>query len=135
MSDTEKNKPTVEQAAWVIDKLTDHFQQGGTFGYLVHSRMGYNGKGDYETLQVAGGLYLSNVAFEHNSEYPFHHSDAMSPCGRHEYRFWVEVVTTDPDHAPADNPDHVSIASYCVMCVNERLIEELKAVTREVKLQ
>jgi hypothetical protein len=71
--------PTVEQAAWVIGKLTDHFMQGGTFGYLVHNRMGYNGKGDYEKLQVAGGLYLSNVAFEYSEDHPFNRVPPAPP--------------------------------------------------------
>ncbi len=47
-------------------------------------------------------------------------------CGKHPRRYWVEVVAPDPDHAPADNPNHVSVASYCALCVNERLIEERK---------
>lgn len=47
-------------------------------------------------------------------------------CGKHPKHYWVEVVTPDPDHASADNPDHVSVASYCALCVNERLIEERK---------
>lgn len=53
-------------------------------------------------------------------------TEQMAPCGVHPERYWVEIVTPDPDHAPADNPGHVSVASYCALCVVERLGAEVK---------
>lgn len=54
------NKPTIEQTAWVFEKLCDHLMEGGTFRYLIYDRMGYEPKA-YQPLYEAGGMALSNA--------------------------------------------------------------------------
>jgi len=36
-----KNKPSIEQTKWVIDKILEHSKSSGTYRYLIYDRMGY----------------------------------------------------------------------------------------------
>lgn len=56
-------KPTIEQTAWVIEKLVEHLRDGGSFRKLIYDRMGY-GPESYQPLFLAGGVALSNLFFE-----------------------------------------------------------------------
>lgn len=56
-------KPTIEQTAWVFDKLCEHLHEGGTFRYLIYDRLGY-GPEAYQPLYEAGGMVLSNAIFD-----------------------------------------------------------------------
>lgn len=47
-------------------------------------------------------------------------------CGKHSKRFEVCEEHPDPEHATPDDPNHVAVTVYCTLCVNERLIEELR---------
>ncbi|MBA4542938.1 hypothetical protein H1164_08485 [Thermoactinomyces daqus] len=59
----EEQRPTVEQVAWVFQKLNEHLQEGGTFRYLIYDRMGFD-EGDYWLLYSAGGMNISNAIFD-----------------------------------------------------------------------
>lgn len=56
-------RPSIEQVAWVMRHIRDHFREGGTFRYLIYDRMGFDGKA-YHALYVAGGLEISNAAHD-----------------------------------------------------------------------
>lgn len=45
--------------AWVFRNLSRHMDQGGSFRYLVYTRMGFDEKA-YAPLWEAGGLEISN---------------------------------------------------------------------------
>lgn len=53
------DKPTIEQTAWMIDKIAQCIQEGGSFRYLIYDLMGY-GTEAYQPLYLAGGMYLTN---------------------------------------------------------------------------
>jgi len=53
-------KPTVEQVAWVFEKLIKDI---GTFRYLIYDKMGFEAQ-DYETLYKAGGMAINNSLVE-----------------------------------------------------------------------
>lgn len=53
-------KPTAEQTGWVLRKLLDHLEEGGTFRYLIYDRLGY-AQSDYSELYLRGGQDLSNI--------------------------------------------------------------------------
>jgi hypothetical protein len=56
-------KPTVEQVAWVFEKICEHMREGGTFRYLIYDRMGFEEK-DYLPLYRSGGMGISNMIFD-----------------------------------------------------------------------
>jgi len=60
-----KEKPTAEQVAWVFRHLLDHFEEGGSFRYLIYDRMGF-GPESYRTLYEAGGMLLTNIAKQYS---------------------------------------------------------------------
>jgi len=51
--------PTIEQTAWVIEKLHDHMKEGGPFLYLIYKRLGFPPSA-YTALYKAGGLAISD---------------------------------------------------------------------------
>lgn len=53
-------RPTAEQVAWIFEKLYDHLQQGGSFRYLIYTRLGFRPH-DYGMLLKAGGMAISNA--------------------------------------------------------------------------
>ena len=53
-------KPTVEQVAWVFEKLIKDI---GTFRYLIYDKMRFESQ-DYETLYRAGGMAINNCLVE-----------------------------------------------------------------------
>lgn len=55
------NRPTIEQAGFIIRHVLDHLHEGGTYRYLIYNRLGYN-MDSYVPLMAAGGLELSNLA-------------------------------------------------------------------------
>jgi hypothetical protein len=57
-----QNIPSTEQIAWVVAHLHDHFREGGTYRYLIYYRWKQDPSA-YATLQVAGALDLSNIAY------------------------------------------------------------------------
>jgi hypothetical protein len=65
------DKPTVEQVAWVFNKICENAGKG-TFRYLIYDVMGFESK-DYEILYRAGGMSINNamdiVINEHNIIY------------------------------------------------------------------
>ena len=66
-SEEEFIKPSIEQTAWVIKHILKHFEEGGSFRYLIYDRMGY-GQEAYVEFYEAGGLKLSNMAYELKQE-------------------------------------------------------------------
>lgn len=46
-------------AAWVIKNLVDHAKDGGSFRYLIYTRLGFNNDA-YVPLYMAGGMTISN---------------------------------------------------------------------------
>lgn len=59
----EMEKPTIEQTAWVFEKLCEHLFEGGSFRYLIHDRMGY-GTEAYQVFYEAGGMVLNNALYD-----------------------------------------------------------------------
>ena len=53
------DKPTVEQVAWVFNKICENAGKG-TFRYLIYDKMGFESK-DYEILYKAGGMSINNA--------------------------------------------------------------------------
>lgn len=45
--------------AWVMEHICDHAKDGGSFRYLIYSRMGF-GPDAYMPLYCAGGMEISN---------------------------------------------------------------------------
>lgn len=45
--------------AWVFKNICDHAEQGGSFRYLIYSRLGF-GPDAYVPLYEAGGMTISN---------------------------------------------------------------------------
>lgn len=46
-------------AAWVMEHIVAHAQEGGTFRYLIYERLGF-GLDAYVPLYTAGGMTISN---------------------------------------------------------------------------
>ncbi len=59
MSDM-SDKPTVSQVCWVLQRLSEHMEEGGTFRFMVHDRFGFDAEAYYD-LMDAGGMEISNV--------------------------------------------------------------------------
>lgn len=57
------NKPTIEQVAWVFDKLYQAINTPMTFRNLIYKAMGF-GPEAYEPLFRAGGMTISNGLYE-----------------------------------------------------------------------
>lgn len=57
-------KPTPEQVAWVFKHLKNHFDEGGSFRYLIYDRLGFD-KSEYLLFFENGGFALSQIANEH----------------------------------------------------------------------
>jgi hypothetical protein len=53
-------KPTVEQVAWVFEKLIKDI---GTFRYLIYDKMGFT-EDNYLELYEAGGMAINNALVE-----------------------------------------------------------------------
>jgi hypothetical protein len=53
-------KPTVEQVAWVFEKLIKDI---GTFRYLIYDKMGFT-QDNYLELYEAGGMAINNALVE-----------------------------------------------------------------------
>jgi hypothetical protein len=53
-------KPTPEQAAWVISKVVAAMKHPGSFRYMIYNRMGY-GPNAYVPIYEAGGMELTNA--------------------------------------------------------------------------
>jgi hypothetical protein len=53
-------KPTVEQVAWVFEKLIKDI---GTFRYLIYDKMGFT-EDNYLELYEAGGMAINNALIE-----------------------------------------------------------------------
>ena len=51
-------KPTVEQVAWVFDKLLEN--KNASFRYLIYDRMGFDSLA-YMPLYEAGGMRINNI--------------------------------------------------------------------------
>lgn len=58
-------KPTIEQVAWVFQKLVQHLDEGGSYRYLCYERLGFD-ESSYVPLYRAGGMALSNLMHDHN---------------------------------------------------------------------
>lgn len=57
-----QQRPTLEQAAWVLSHLNDALREPGTFRHLIYDRMGYSAQaGAYQALLAAGGMNLTNA--------------------------------------------------------------------------
>lgn len=67
LNETEIDKPSIEQVAWVFKHLKDHLTQGGSFRYLIYDRLGF-GPESYLPLYEHGGMAISN-AFHDIREY------------------------------------------------------------------
>lgn len=59
------DKPTIEQVAWVFKHMADQLQEGGSFRYLIYTRMGY-GPEAYLPLYEAGGMEITNALMSVN---------------------------------------------------------------------
>jgi hypothetical protein len=53
-------KPTIEQVAWVFEKLIKDI---GTFRYLIYDKMGFKATA-YRPLYEAGGMAINNALVE-----------------------------------------------------------------------
>lgn len=56
-------KPTPEQTAWIFKQIRNHFEEGGSYRYLIYNRLGYD-ESDYQTFYENGGFALSQMANE-----------------------------------------------------------------------
>jgi hypothetical protein len=56
-----EDKPTADQVAWVFKHLKEHFEEGGSYRYLIYDRMGFS-ESEYGLL--FDGLFLSNVGHD-----------------------------------------------------------------------
>ena len=54
-------KPTVEQVAWVFNKIKD--ARDGSFRYLIYDCMGFDSSA-YSPLYLAGGMAIMNAMNE-----------------------------------------------------------------------
>ena len=63
----EEEKPTIEQVAWVFDKIATHMKEGGTFRYLIYDRMGFSGDA-YTPLYSSGGMSITNMIHDYLEE-------------------------------------------------------------------
>ena len=61
--ETEIDKPSIEQVAWVLKNVHDHMIEGGSFRYFIYNRMGF-GPEAYIPLYENGGMSLSNAFHE-----------------------------------------------------------------------
>ena len=52
-------KPTIEQTAWVMEKIMANAKEGGTFRRLIYHHMEY-GPESYCPLYRAGGMWINN---------------------------------------------------------------------------
>ena len=50
-------KPTIEQVAWVFEKIIENAEKGGTYRYLIYDRMGF---GPEAYVPLMGGIYINN---------------------------------------------------------------------------
>ena len=64
-------KPTIEQVAWVFEKLIKDI---GTFRYLIYDKMGFK-ENVYRPLYEAGGMAINNALVEKYLEY----DDGLNP--------------------------------------------------------
>lgn len=53
--------------AWVFKNIVDHATSGGSFRYLIYSRLGF-GMDSYVPLYLAGGMEISNEFDMHKME-------------------------------------------------------------------
>jgi hypothetical protein len=53
------DKPTVDQVAWVFEKIMANTGKG-TFRYLIYDLMGFT-EDDYMALYQAGGMAINNA--------------------------------------------------------------------------
>ena len=56
-------KPTPEQTAWILKHVRNHFEEGGSYRYLIYNRLGYD-ESEYQTFYENGGFALSQMANE-----------------------------------------------------------------------
>jgi len=52
-------KPTVEQVAWVFEKIMENAGKG-TFRYLIYDKMGFT-EDNYLELYESGGMAINNA--------------------------------------------------------------------------
>ncbi|GED55868.1 hypothetical protein EDM54_23790 [Brevibacillus borstelensis] len=58
------DKPSVEQVAWVFEKVAESIREGGgSFRHLIYDRMGFDEKA-YIPLYKAGGMVITNTIFD-----------------------------------------------------------------------
>jgi len=62
-ADYKSSKPTVEQVAWVFEKIYDGAKIGCSFRKLIYDYMGFDGEA-YQQLYEAGGMAITNYIFE-----------------------------------------------------------------------
>lgn len=51
--------PTVDQVAWVFEKIVENAKADGSFRHLIYDCMGFNAEA-YDRLYKAGGMYITN---------------------------------------------------------------------------
>lgn len=56
-------RPTIEQVAWVFERLREHLREPGTFRHLIYDRLGFDYDA-YTPLFLAGGMDISNAFVE-----------------------------------------------------------------------
>ena len=64
-------KPTIEQVAWVFEKIIKNAKENGSFRYLIYDQMGF-GFDAYVPLYTAGAMAVNNAMLEafHPDIYP-----------------------------------------------------------------
>lgn len=68
-AEREKLGLTVEGVAWLVKKLKEHAKEGGTYRYLIYTRLGFPDESDaYCRLLEAGLMELHNEMAEKNRE-------------------------------------------------------------------
>lgn len=60
LAETEKAIPTVEQVAWVFDRITINGEDAGSFRHLIYDVMGFTPEA-YQQLYNAGGMTITNA--------------------------------------------------------------------------
>ena len=59
-------KPTPEQINWVLKHVVDHFEQGGSYRYLIYDRFGFKPEDGVYPLLLRNGMALTNIAHDYH---------------------------------------------------------------------
>ena len=53
------DKPTIEQVAWVFEKIVENANVKGSYRHLIYDCMGFDPEA-YTPLYIAGGMFITN---------------------------------------------------------------------------